>query len=306
MCRLSKGSAFVARMKNGRHADVLATHVESGGLKIPMSDDELRRAVADHFGNQGSFFSCPAAVISTSYVLITRICANTIKHSDTITLRLGAENICWSHGMMLLEDSPENTFKVDPHLVEATDKYGILEVFGNPSSAFGMVHLLDRNPKVGERIFAIYGLDTPIIKNCTITSLTTDSPDPTQEFTYKCNPRRGGVADNGWVFLFANDGSGLVGITDLFREDSNKTIAKAASAAGIRTGYHPPVVGQSMAAASQEIQALNAKANDLKGRRRFWEEQVFQYKSGNYIYPSKNDSVYDPKRRYDPKIPKMG
>ena len=31
------GSAFVARMKNGRHTDVLATHVENGGLKIPMS-----------------------------------------------------------------------------------------------------------------------------------------------------------------------------------------------------------------------------------------------------------------------------
>ena len=31
------GSAFVARKKDGRHTDVLATHVENGGLIIPMS-----------------------------------------------------------------------------------------------------------------------------------------------------------------------------------------------------------------------------------------------------------------------------
>jgi hypothetical protein len=42
----------------------------------------------------------------------------------------------------------------------------------------------------------------------------------------------------------------------------------------------------------------------LTSRKRFWEEQIFQCKSGNDIYPSKKDDLYDPKRRYDPEIPK--
>src|SRR5262245_56925626 len=45
-------------------------------------------------------------------------------------------------------------------------------------------------------------------------------------------------------------------------------------------------------------------SDDLTVRKRFWEEQAFYCKSGDDIYPAKQDDPYDPMRRYDPAIPK--
>lgn len=43
---------------------------------------------------------------------------------------------------------------------------------------------------------------------------------------------------------------------------------------------------------------------DLAGGRRFWEEQVYNCKSGDDTYPSKRDEYYDPKLRYERNKPK--
>jgi hypothetical protein len=48
----------------------------------------------------------------------------------------------------------------------------------------------------------------------------------------------------------------------------------------------------------------NPRGADYASVRCFWEHQVFQCKVGNDVYPAKNDNIYDPKRRYDPNIPK--
>jgi hypothetical protein len=58
------------------------------------------------------------------------------------------------------------------------------------------------------------------------------------------------------------------------------------------------------AAAANNTATCNPRAIELAGRKCFWEQQIFQCKIGNDIYPSKKDEEYDPKRRYDPKIPK--
>jgi hypothetical protein len=44
---------------------------------------------------------------------------------------------------------------------------------------------------------------------------------------------------------------------------------------------------------------------EFRTQRRFWEEQVFNCKVGSDLYPSKKDEKkYDPKRRYNPAIPR--
>jgi hypothetical protein len=60
------------------------------------------------------------------------------------------------------------------------------------------------------------------------------------------------------------------------------------------------------AAAANNTATCNPRAIELAGRKCFWEQQKFQCKVGNDIYPSKRyeEKGYDPKRRYDPNIPK--
>ena len=43
---------------------------------------------------------------------------------------------------------------------------------------------------------------------------------------------------------------------------------------------------------------------DLHVRKRFWEEQAFYCKSGTDLSPAKNDSLFDPMRRYNPALKK--
>ena len=63
----------------------------------------------------------------------------------------------------------------------------------------------------------------------------------------------------------------------------------------------PPALRRS---ATVNTATCNPRAADLASRKCFWEQQIFQCKVGNDIFPSKNDSPYDPKRRYDPKVQK--
>ncbi|CAH2408375.1 hypothetical protein [Mesorhizobium escarrei] len=55
----------------------------------------------------------------------------------------------------------------------------------------------------------------------------------------------------------------------------------------------------------KEIQAYirNLRISELENRMQFWEEQVFSCKVGNDIFPSKQDDIYDPMMRYNPKVP---
>lgn len=53
----------------------------------------------------------------------------------------------------------------------------------------------------------------------------------------------------------------------------------------------------------KDVTALRNSA-ELGIRKRFWEEQAFSCRVGTFVYPSKNDNVYDPKRRYNPSIPR--
>ena len=59
------------------------------------------------------------------------------------------------------------------------------------------------------------------------------------------------------------------------------------------------------AGAAQPSAAPANNVTELRIRRQFWEEQVFNCKVVSDVYPSKNDKTYDPMRRYNPAIPKQ-
>lgn len=62
--------------------------------------------------------------------------------------------------------------------------------------------------------------------------------------------------------------------------------------------------GQALPSHAVSATAGGGYSPDLAGGRKFWEEQIFQCQVGADTYPSKQDDAYDPKRRYDPNVPK--
>ncbi|SDG70380.1 Protein of unknown function [Bradyrhizobium sp. Rc2d] len=164
--------------------------------------------------------TCPAVVISQQHILVDYVCASIIENGDAFgravsaTLHLGVEDYSIftrptpgiRSGVISVSEKKEHLFAVNvTAVVEKNEKhkFGILEVYGNPAATFGIIPVSSRPVRVGEELSLITGFGSPI-HDCKADMASGSQP---YRFSYHCD-----VAMKDASFIFAKDGSGLVGI----------------------------------------------------------------------------------------------
>ncbi|MCK1374933.1 hypothetical protein [Bradyrhizobium sp. 18] len=212
------------------------------GISYPTDFEQAAELATKGFGRLVIYWEkgwqsvCTAAIISEKYIITNARCARYFpKGDDTLNgrilraeLELGNESKKTKTGPidyfveLALPVRKENIFqvKVQP-AVYLNDRlnFGILEVLNNPSARFGVVKLLDRDPKKGEELFHLSR--GWWLANCKVVDSASEFPD---QFQFNCENTelRDACLDtmDDWRedhFIFAKDGLGILGIHNYSR-----------------------------------------------------------------------------------------